>query len=322
MGLLIDYLTGALGRSGFGSKSTAEDVTSGLSLSHLTAIVTGATSGIGAESARVLAKQGARIVIPARNLQAAEELKDSIEKETPGARIIILRMDLSSLSSVRSFVLQFLSLELPLNILINNAGVYCKSFRTSDDGLEMCFATNHLGHFVLTNLLLDKMVESAKESGMEGRIVNVASCLHTWVGNGGIEFEKLNDKQSFVESINYARSKLANILHAKELARRLKEAGAYVTANSLHPGIVRTNIIRDRGGIVTDAILSVASIFMKTIPQGAATICYVATHPNVKGVSGKYFVDCNQAECSECTKNKQQACELWHYSEQVANFCK
>lgn len=320
MGLLIDYFTGASGQSGFGSRSTAEDVTSGLPLFHLTAIVTGATSGIGAEVARVLAKRGAQIVIPARNLKAAEAIKSKIQSETPGARIIILKMDLSSLSSVRSFVVQFMSLELPLNILINNAGVFCKAFRMTEDGFEMSFATNHLGHFVLTDLLKEKMAESAKKSGVEGRIVNVASCLHRWVGDAGISYEKLHDKRSFVESINYAQSKLANILHAKELAKRLKEAGAYVTANSVHPGIVRTNIIRDRGGLVTDAILSVASVFMKTIPQAAATICYVATHPSVKRVSGKYFSDCNEAQCSSSACDTKQARQLWQYSEKVTRF--
>lgn len=319
MGLFIDYLTGASGKSGFGSSSTAEDATFGLSLSNLTAIVTGATSGIGAETARVLAKRGACIIIPARNFKAAQALKTSIQQETPDAKIIVLRMDLSSLSSVRLFAQQFISLDLPLNILINNAGVFCKTYRKSEDGFEMSFATNHLGHFLLTNLLLERMVESAKESGVQGRIVNVASCLHTWVGNKGIAFDTLNDKQSYVESINYAQSKLANILHSKELARRLKEARAYVTANAIHPGIVKTNIIRDRGGLVTDVILGVASVFMKTIPQGAATVCYVAAHPNVKGVSGKYFVDCNEAECSSLANNEEEALQLWKYSDKVTS---
>lgn len=315
----IDYLRGASGLSGFGSKSTAEDVTEDLCLSHLTVIVTGATSGIGAEAARVLAKRGARIVIPARNLKAAQVVKEKLQEEITNARIIALVLDLSSFTSIRFFVMQFLSLDLPLNILINNAGVCSRTFKLSDEGYEMNFATNHLGHFLLTNLLLEKMVESARGSGVEGRIVNVASCLHTWVADGGIDLHKLNDEHSFVESTSYAQSKLANILHAKELARRLKEVGAHVTANSLHPGIVKTNITRDRGGLVTDAILSFASIFMKTIPQGAAAICYVATHPNVAGVSGKYFVDCNESQCSSCANDGEQARELWCYSEKATS---
>eukprot|EP00249_Psilotum_nudum_P015543 c25384_g1_i1 orf=218-1042(+) len=267
MRFMVDYLRGAAGPSGYGSKSTAEDVTADLKLSHLTAIITGATSGIGAETAKVLAKRGVQIVVPARNLKTAEALKNSIHKETPNARIIILKMDLSSLNSVRSFVDEFLALNLPLSILINNAGVVCRSFKLSEDGFEIDFATNHLGHFLLTNLLLDKMIATAKWSGVEGRIVNVSSSLHRWVGNRGIQFDKLNDPGSFVESLNYAQSKLANILHAKELARRLQEANAYVTVNSLHPGLIRTNITRDRIGVVVDFIFMLASIFMKSIPQ-------------------------------------------------------
>lgn len=318
--LLMEYLTGAPGKSGFGSSSTAEDVTFGLSLDKLTAIVTGATSGIGAETARVLAKRGCCVVIPARNLKAAQALKESILQETPQANIIPLKMDLSSFSSVRSFAQQFLALNLPLNILINNAGVFCKTFRKSEDGYEMSFATNHLGHFLLTELVLERMVRSAQEMGVRGRIVNVGSCLHTWVGKNGIAFDTLHDKQSYVESINYAQSKLANILHSKELAKRLKGAQTYVTANSVHPGIVKTNITRDRGGLLTDLIFRAASVFMKTIPQGAATVCYAACHPNMEGVTGKYFVDCNEAECSYLGNDEEQAKHLWNYSEKVTSL--
>ncbi|MCO5578469.1 hypothetical protein L7F22_032312 [Adiantum nelumboides] len=318
--LLLEYLTGAPVKSGFGSSSTAEDVTLGLCLHNLTAIVTGATSGIGAETARVLAKRGCCVIVPARNLKAAQTIKDSILQETPHAKIIPLKMDLSSFSSVRSFAQQFLALNLPLNILINNAGVFCKTFRKSEDGYEMSFATSHLGHFLLTEMVLERMVRSAEEMGVQGRIVNVASCLHRWVGKHGIAFHSLHDKHSYVESINYAQSKLANILHSKELARRLKAAEAYVTSNSVHPGIVKTNITRDRGGFLTDIIFQVASAFMKTIPQGAATVCYVASHPNVEGTTGKYFVDCNEAECSYLASNEEQARNLWNYSKNVVTL--
>eukprot|EP00250_Pteridium_aquilinum_P006961 c16776_g1_i1 orf=385-1401(-) len=321
MGSWLDYLKGAnTSGIGLGSSSTAEEVTEGLCLSHITVIITGATSGIGAEAARVLAKRGARLVIPARNLKRAQLLRERLLQAIPNARIIALELDLASFSSVRSFAAHFLRLNLPLNILINNAGVCCRTFKKSDEGFEMSFATNHLGHFLLTNLLLERMVESARVGGVEGRIVNVSSCLHTWVGSPGIHIPSLHNPHSFVESMSYAQSKLANILHAKELARRLEEAGANVTANSLHPGIVKTNITRDRGGLLTDVILTVASkFFMKTIPQGAATICYVATHPELAGVSGKYFVDCAEAACSSCASDDKQARQLWCYSERATS---
>lgn len=316
MGFWIDYLRGAKNSGGFGASSTAEDVTEGLCLSHLTIIITGATSGIGAEAARVLAKRGARLVTPARSLKGAQQLRERLVQEIPEARIIAMELDLASLASVHAFATHFLSLELPLHILINNAGVCCRNFKTSDEGFELSFATNHFGHFLLTKLLLERIVKSASSDGVEGRIVNVSSCLHAWVAPPGLHLPSLHYPRSFVESMSYAQSKLANILHAKELARQLKEVGANVTANSLHPGVVKTNITRDRGGFLTGVLLAVASkFFMKTIPQGSATICYVATCPELEGVSGKYYVDCAEATCSPCASDDRQARQLWCYSE-------
>ncbi|MCO5604252.1 hypothetical protein L7F22_058415 [Adiantum nelumboides] len=318
MGSWLDYLRGYT-PAHFGSSSTAEEVTESLCLSHLTVLITGATSGIGAEVARVLAKHGARLVIPARSLKKAELLREPLLQQFPEAHIIALELDLASFASIRAFAAHFLGLGLPLNILINNAGVYCKSFKRSEDGFELSFATNYLGHFLLTNLLMERMVKSAQESGVQGRIVNVSSCLHSWVVAPGIHLTSLHNPHSFKESMSYAQSKLANILHAKELARRLKECGANVTANALHPGIVKTNILRDRKGFLTDVIVAVASkFFMKTIPQqAAATICYVATHSDLEGASGKYYADCAEAICSLCASDDKQAFELWIYSEKV-----
>ncbi|KAJ0959669.1 hypothetical protein J5N97_000675 [Dioscorea zingiberensis] len=147
----VRYLIGSAGSSGFGSKSTAEEVTEACpDLRSITAIITGATSGIGEETARVLAKRGARLVLPARSLKAAEETKARITEEFPGAEIIILPLDLSSLSSVRSFSFRFLYLRLPLNLLINNAGKFSHEHAISEDGVEMTFATNYLGGVATT----------------------------------------------------------------------------------------------------------------------------------------------------------------------------
>ncbi|KAJ0049311.1 hypothetical protein Pint_15505 [Pistacia integerrima] len=145
----LRYLAGIAGPSGYGSRSTAEQVTedcSSLFSSPLTAIITGATSGIGAETARVLAKRGVRVVIPARDLKKAVEVKEGIQKESPEAEIILFEIDLSSLASVQRFCHEFLALGLPLNILINNAGVYSKNLEFSEDKIEMTFATNYLGN--------------------------------------------------------------------------------------------------------------------------------------------------------------------------------
>ncbi|KAF3795673.1 Short-chain dehydrogenase [Nymphaea thermarum] len=324
---VVRYLTGAVGPSGFGSKSTAEQVTEAgaYTLRGITAIITGATSGIGAETARVLAKRGARLVLPARNVKAAEETKSRILEEFPGAEIIVMALDLSSMASVRSFVSDFERLGLPVNILINNAGKFCHKHAVSEDGIEMSFATNHLGHFLLTNLLLSKMIETAELSSKEGRIVNVSSSIHGWFDGDRICYEQLLcEKKSppfYAGKYNptraYAVSKLANVLHSKELSKRLKTMNANVTVNSVHPGIVRTRLTREREGLLTDIAFFLASKFLKTIPQAAATTCYVATHPRVGGVSGRYFADCNEAPTSKLGASDTEAARLWETSEDM-----
>lgn len=311
----IKYLIGAAGPSGFGSKSTAEDVIAHCCLNSVTAIITGATSGIGAETARALAKRGARIIIPARNEKLAMDVKARIQRETPGAEIIVLELDLSSFASIRRFVAKFESFSLPLNILINNAGKFCQQLELSEDGFEMTFATNHLGHFLLTKLLLNKMVETARETKIEGRIVNVSSVLHSWLSKPEIHFNQLSNPKSFNGTRAYATSKLANILHAKELASQLKMINANVTANAIHPGIVRTAITRGHNEVITDSVFFLASKLLKTLPQAASTACYVAVHPRVAGVSGKYFADCNETSCSSLANDPYQAAELWRISE-------
>ncbi|KAK6924809.1 Short-chain dehydrogenase/reductase SDR [Dillenia turbinata] len=220
----LRYLAGLAGPSGYGSNSTAEQVTQDCSLfpSKLTAIITGATSGIGAETARVLAKRGVRVVVAARDLRKAAELKYGILKETPAAEIILLEIDLSSLASVKRFSSDFFSLELPLNILINNAGIYSQNLEFSEDKIEMTFATNYLGHYLLTNLLLENMIETAERTGIEGRIINVSSVIHYWVKKGIFSFHELLHPKKYNGLCAYAQSKLANILHAKEIARQLK----------------------------------------------------------------------------------------------------
>jgi NAD(P)-dependent dehydrogenase (short-subunit alcohol dehydrogenase family) len=311
----IKYLIGAAGPSGFGSKSTAEDVTAHCCLNSVTAIITGATSGIGAETARMLAKRGARIIIPARNKKLAKDVKAGIQRETPGAEIVVLELDLSSFASIRRFVEKFESLALPLNILINNAGKFCQELELSEDGFEMTFATNHLGHFLLTKLLLNKMIETAKETQIEGRIINVSSVVHGWLSKTEIQFHQLKNPKSFNGTRAYAISKLANILHAKELASQLKILNANVTANAIHPGIVRTAITRGHNEVITDSIFFLASKLLKTLPQAASTACYAAVHPSVAGVSGKYFADCNETSCSSLANDPSQAAELWRISE-------
>lgn len=301
------------GPSGFSPNSTAEEVTQGIDGSALTAIVTGASSGIGAETARVLALRGVHVIMGVRNISAGEQVKETIIKDVPQAKIDALELDLSSLASVRNFASNYNSLGLPLNLLINNAGIMATPFTLSKDKIELQFATNHVGHFLLTNLLLDTMKKTACESRKEGRIVNVSSRRHKFSYNEGIRFDKINDQSGYNGLSAYGQSKLANVLHANELARHLKDEGVEITANSLHPGAIATNLFRQHS-IISGIVDVIGKHVMKNVEQGAATTCYVALHPDVKGVSGKYYADCNIAEASPQANDAGLAKRLWDFT--------
>lgn len=313
------YLRGTAGPSGFGSSSTAEDVTADLDLTSKTVIVTGATSGIGKECARVLAKRGAHVVLAVRNVQLGETVCEEIHKETPAARLDGMHLDLNSLTSVREFAANFKSRNLPLNILLNNAGLVNSKFRLSEDGVEQTFAVNHLGHFLLTDLLLDVMKATAKESGQEGRIVNVSSRAHTTTYKHH-DLDQINNPKRYNFWLAYGESKLANILHANELSRRLQEEGANVTANSLHPGIMDTGFGKHESSlkILAGILFFVSSRLVKTVPQAAATSCYVAANPKLAGVSGKYFSNCNEhLPEGPAASDMQLADTFWKLSEEL-----
>uniref|UniRef100_A0A803PQI5 Short-chain dehydrogenase TIC 32, chloroplastic n=1 Tax=Cannabis sativa TaxID=3483 RepID=A0A803PQI5_CANSA len=209
--------------SGFSASSTAEQVTEGIDGSGLTAIVTGASSGIGFETARVLALRGVHVVMAVRNIAAGNEVQGTIIKENPCAKVNAMELDLSSIASVRKFATEFNSSGLPLNILINNAGIMATPFMLSKDKIELQFATNHIGHFLLTNLLLETMRRTALECKREGRILNVSSRRHKFSYKEGIRFDKINDQSGYNCLSAYGQSKLANVLHMNELARRLKK---------------------------------------------------------------------------------------------------
>ncbi|XP_027358929.1 short-chain dehydrogenase TIC 32, chloroplastic-like isoform X4 [Abrus precatorius] len=306
------------GASGFSSSSTAEQVTHGIDGNGLTAIVTGASSGIGAETARVLAMRGIHVIMGVRNMSAAEDVKETILKEIPTAKVDVMELDLSSMTSVRKFASEFNSSGLPLNILINNAGIIGLPFTLSEDNIELLFATNYIGHFLLTNLLLDTMKKTAFASKKQGRIVNVSSSGHRLTYHEGIRFDKINDQSSYWKFCAYGQSKLAKILHANELARRLKEDGVDITVNSLHPGAIETNIHRHlvfNGNYhIAIFVKMLARYVIKNVQQGAATTCYVALHPEVKGISGEYFADCNISKTSSKGKDIDLAKKLWDFS--------
>ncbi|KAK1392592.1 Short-chain dehydrogenase TIC 32, chloroplastic [Heracleum sosnowskyi] len=315
---IFSLMTGMAGPSGFGSASTAEQVTDGIDATNLTVIVTGGASGIGLETVRVLALRKAHVIIAARNVEAANEAKQLILKDQENAQIDVLKLDLCSIKSVRAFADSFKALNLPLNILINNAGIMFCPYQLSEDGIEIQFATNHLGHFLLTNLLLDKMKETTESTGIEGRIVNLSSIAHQHTYSEGIRFENLNDEKSYSDKKAYGQSKLANILHANELSRRLEGEGANITVNSVHPGLIMTNLFK-YSAVLFKLLKLVTPLIWKNVPQGAATTCYVALHPKLKGVSGKYYQDCNEWQPSKFATDENLAKKLWDFSNKLAN---
>nr|KJB34137.1 hypothetical protein B456_006G049300 [Gossypium raimondii] len=305
------WLFGRKGPSGFSSSSTAEEVTQGIDGTGLTAIVTGASSGIGTETARVLALRGVHVIMGVRNVAAGRDVKEAIVKEIPTAKVDTMELDLSSMASVRKFAADFSSSGHPLNLLINNAGIMATPFMLSKDNIELQFATNHIGHFLLTNLLLDTMKKAARTSKREGRIINVSSEAHRYTYKEGIQFDKINDQSGNFAA--YGQSKLANVLHANELAKSLKVDGVDITANSLHPGAIVTNLFRHMGPI-SGLVNIFGKIALKNVQQGAATTCYVALHPQVKGRSGEYFKDSNIGQASAHGRNAELAKKLWDFS--------
>ncbi len=289
--------------STFGETSTAEEVALGLDLSGLNAVVTGCNSGLGYETMRVLAMRGAHVIGTARTSEKAEQACSSIDgRATPAV------LELSNFDSARACAGKITAMDLPIDMLICNAGIMALPELRLANGLELQFAVNHLGHFVFVNGLL----ETVKRAGA-GRIVMVSSCAHHSAPAVGIDFDNLDGSQSYSPWAAYGRSKLANGLFAAELARRL--AGTGVTANSLHPGVIKTNLGRH---ISRDPNVPVdESVFNKSIAQGAATQCYVAAHPIPAPISGHYFSDCNPALASKLMYDSTLAGHLWTVSEQL-----
>lgn len=262
-----------------------------------TFLVTGANSGIGKATAAQLAGRGGRVFITARSEEKAKPVLDEL-----GDAASFLQLDLGDFDSVRQCAKEFLSRDEPLHALINNAGVAGQRGIT-DSGFELTFGTNHMGHFLLTNLLLDKLKASAPS-----RIVNVSSVAH--YSAPGIDFEAVRKPtRHFTALPEYAVSKLANVLHAQELARRLQGTG--VTTYSLHPGAIASNVWRR----VPWPIDAVMKLFMRSSEEGARTSIYCATSPDVADDSGKYYDDSKEKEPSKVA-TPELGGELWGRSEE------
>jgi NAD(P)-dependent dehydrogenase (short-subunit alcohol dehydrogenase family) len=270
-------------------------------------LVTGATSGIGKVTARELAKLGAEVVIVGRDAQKTAAVLDELRRESGSTKIFSLLADLSRLAEVRRLAAEFKASHSKLHVLVNNAGAVFEKRSATVDGFESTFALNHLSYFLLTHELLDLLKASAP-----ARIVNVASRAHR---RGRIDFDDLQHAKRYRGFMVYSDSKLANLLFTYELARKLEGTG--VTANALHPGVVATNFGMG-GGLLSFALKAAQPFIMISPEEGAQTPIYLASSPEVDGVSGRYFVE-KRATASVGQSNDRAVAErLWKVSEQLA----
>ena len=297
-------------RSPFDEYSTALDVTAGMDLSGKLAVVTGCTSGIGFETMRVLALRGAWVVGTSRSLQRAEAACSRVQGVTTA-----LQLELADYESVVACANAIRSINSPLDILICNAGYRGASGdRILVNGVEKHFAVNHLGHMVLVNRLLGRLYMS-----QQGRIVVVSSrTAYTRAPQRGIEFNNLDGSENYKDGRAYGHSKLANALFSLHLAKLLR--GTRITVNALHPGVINTQIDRNMSRLTQAAFAAVTSLgYGKTIEEGAATSCYVATSPLLGSSSGEFFEDCNAVVVTgdNHLHDAVMAAELWRVSEEL-----
>lgn len=272
-------------------------------------LVTGANSGIGKATALGLARMGANVVMICRDSVRGEEARTEIKTSSNNPSIDLMLSDLSSQAAVRQLAQDFQEKYQHLHVLVNNAGVAPMKRSLTVDGLETTFAVNHLAPFLLTNLLLDTLRASAPS-----RIINVSSSAHSRMK---MEFDDLQGEKNFSMFRAYSQSKLANVLFTYELARKLEGTG--VTVNAFHPGVVRTNLGRDSTGIVRLGFMAMGP-FIRTPEQGAATCVYLASSPEVEGVTGKYFVNKKEVTSSKESYDKAVARRLWEVSEQLTQL--
>lgn len=276
------------------------------------ALVTGATNGIGKVTARELAKMGAATVIIGRKPERVQQTVDEIKQAAGHTQVEGIVADLSLMSQVRAAAEAFKSKYDHLDALVNNVGIGASKRVITEEGFERMFAVNHLSYFLLTNLLLDMLKASAP-----ARIVNVSSDAHR---TASIDFDDLQSEHRWGPGgyNAYGRTKLMNVLFTRELARRLSGAG--ITANAVHPGVVATGLWRGTGGIIGPIIGLIAPLYMLTPEQGAQTSLYVATAPEIAGMSGFYFSDCQPVVPSKAAQDDEAARRLWSISEEMAGL--
>jgi NAD(P)-dependent dehydrogenase (short-subunit alcohol dehydrogenase family) len=286
-------------------------------------VITGATSGIGQVAAEKLAAIGARIVQVARDKERGQTAMARLNQVAPGIAHSIYYADLSRLSEMKRVAMEIAQAEPRIDVLMNNAGAMFGKRQLTEDGLERTFALNHMSYFMMTQLLRDRLIASAPS-----RVVNTASDAHT---SGTVDFDDLQSEKAYRFNVLewmryggpafkvYARSKLMNILYTRELARKL--AGTGVTANSLHPGFVSTRFGDQTGGLIGFGI-GIAKRFALTPEQGAETLVYLASSPDVAGVTGEYFHRCRPVTPSREAQDDAKAQRLWLETSKIAHEVK
>jgi retinol dehydrogenase-14 len=272
-------------------------------LSGKVCLVTGANSGIGKSTAHALGKLGATVVMVCRDRKRAEAVRYGIAAATGNQNVELMICDLSSQADIRRFAAELIDAHEHLDVLINNAGVVLRQRSLTADGIESTFAVNHLGYFLLTHLLLDLLKKSAP-----ARVVNVSSAAHAY---GKLDFYNLQGEKKYGGFSAYANSKLANVLFTYELARRLDGTG--VTANCLHPGGVATGLFRNLPKPI-EALIKLVTI---SPDKGAETSVYLASSPEVEGVTGKYFAKKRETRTSNESYNEGVARRLWEVSAEM-----
>ena len=273
-------------------------------------LITGASNGIGTETAVGLAKAGATVVMVARNAERGEAALADVKQRSGSENVSLMLADLASLAAVRKLAREFGDRHQRLHVLINNAGAYNNVRLLTEDGFEMTFGVNHLAHFLLTTLLLDQLKASAPS-----RIVNLSSGAHS---RASINFEDLNGEAKYGGMSAYGQSKLANVLFTYELSRRLDGTG--VTANAIHPGVVKTGFGRNSSGAIGalfTVFQTVAGPFLLSPERGAETSIYLASSPEVESVSGKYFVKKEPVDSNTESNDAAVAERLWRVSEEL-----
>jgi len=273
-------------------------------------VVTGATDGIGLQSAIELARLGARLHLVGRNPQKLSAAADKVAAASGGAPPVTYLADLSSQGAIRALAAEIGAQAPELEILLNNAGGIFLERRVSDDGIEMTFALDHLNYFLLTHLLLDRL-----KAAPRARIVNVASAAHR---GARLDFDDLQGERSYSAWSAYGRAKLANIMFTYALARRLE--GSSVTANCLHPGFVASNFGGDAGGLMGFAFGLAKRVGALRVADGAKTPVHLCASPDVEGVSGRYFDRCRPVASSAASMDTAAQERLWSISERLTGI--